>query len=88
MLDWAAQPLANAYEIEAKINNTSSYALLRTVDSGITSYVNSVGMEPETEYTFRIRSVVGSVTSVYSPEASATTDPLGEPGGDDSICNP
>jgi hypothetical protein len=87
-LDWAVPPLADAYEIEAKINNTSSYALLRRVDAEITSYVNSVGMEPETEYTFRIRSVVGSAKSEYSPEASATTAPLGEAGGDDSICNP
>jgi len=86
-LDWAEPPLADAYEIEAKVNITGSFALLRTVEAGTTFYVNSTGMEPDTEYTFRIRSAVGSAKSVYSPEASATTDPLGEPGGDDSICN-
>ncbi|NLT21214.1 MAG: leucine-rich repeat protein [Syntrophomonadaceae bacterium] len=59
------------FDIERK-DNGGSFNPIATVRSGTTSYVNS-GLNPNTQYTYRVRAMTSTASSAYSNEAAVTT---------------
>ena len=62
----------DGYEIE-KLLRTGKFNRIDTVPADSTAYTNTFGIDPETNYTYRVRAIRGSDISAYSNEASDTT---------------
>lgn len=70
------------YEIEVKAWN-GEWVKTSVVGPGVTSFVDTIGIDPMKTYTYRVRAYRGADRSPYSNEATATT-PAYNPG--DSTC--
>jgi hypothetical protein len=60
------------YELERRIGSSGSWVPLITLSAGNTSFVNT-GLNPNTEYFYRVKAVNAIGASAYSSIASATT---------------
>ena len=71
-LTWEALGTVNTYSIERR-NEEGEFEVIGTA-SGATRSFSDVGLEPETEYTYRMRAYSGTKPSAYTIEVSATTE--------------
>ncbi len=62
----------SGFKIERKTGDAGAYTEIATVDSNITSYSN-IGLNPSTEYFYRVRAYNAGGNSDYSNEAEAIT---------------
>ncbi|MGB2937041.1 MAG: fibronectin type III domain-containing protein, partial [Phycisphaerae bacterium] len=60
------------FKIERKTGAEGTWGQIDTVGEGVTTYQNT-GLDPETEYYYRVRAYNAAGDSVPSPEANATT---------------
>jgi hypothetical protein len=74
LISWDAVGETNTYSIERK-NEEDMFEVVGTA-SGATRSFSDVGLDPETEYTYRMRAYSGTKFSAYTSEVSATTDAL------------
>jgi hypothetical protein len=72
VLTWEALGTVNTYSIERK-TGSETFAVVGTA-SGATRSFSDVGLEPETEYTYRMRAYSGTKPSAYTIEVVATTE--------------
>ncbi len=80
-LSWtAASGVVTRYRIERKTGAAGTYAVIDSVAGNITTYQNSSGLTPTTQYFYRLRACNTTGCSNYSAEASATTAPAGSTG--------
>lgn len=77
------------FEIERSLTGVGGWSLIHTTAADVESY-SDTGLDPETEYFYRVRAVNGAGESAYTNIDSATTDPdltdglIGHWTGDDS----
>jgi hypothetical protein len=71
-LSWEAIGTVNTYSIERK-NDEDEFEVIGTA-SGSSRSFSDIGLEPETEYTYRMRAYSGTKPSAYTIEVSATTE--------------
>ena len=66
------------------------YVKIADVEQNSTQFYDTVALDPDTSYFYRVRAHRDSYTSysAYSNIADAITDPYGEVDGDDSVCPP
>ena len=86
-LDWddmAADEDGYEIELQDRNGNFSPAGTTGPGVSGTQTYTQTCGLEPDTTYTFRVRSYRGSAGSTWT-EASATT-PAWNPGDSTSTC--
>ncbi|MDZ7367935.1 MAG: fibronectin type III domain-containing protein [candidate division KSB1 bacterium] len=62
----------DGFKIERKIGVTGTYSQIATVGANVTSFA-STGLNPNTQYTYRVRAFNAGGNSAYSNTASATT---------------
>jgi hypothetical protein len=74
----------DGFELEVEIFN-GAFVNIVTTGPGITSFTDTMGIEPAREYRYRVRAFRGSDKSPYSNIASVTTPPWQE---DHSTCFP
>ncbi|MEW6217991.1 MAG: DUF2341 domain-containing protein [Thermodesulfobacteriota bacterium] len=77
----------SGFVIERKVFN-STFAPVGTAAAGAQAFEDNQALDPGKTYIYRVRAYRGDPASysAYSNQASAATDPYGEPGGDDSTC--
>jgi hypothetical protein len=81
-LDWTDNADdEDVYEVYQLIWN-GSYVLMDTLPANTVTYSKTFGLDPNTEYFFRVRARRGEDYSAFSNEASATTPAWQE--GDDT----
>jgi len=84
-LDWEDNGSdEEGYEIEVQVWN-GRYVQTARVGANVTSYVDRVGIDPETRYVYRVRPYRGEDLSPYSNEAAVTTPEFSE---GDNTCPP
>jgi hypothetical protein len=73
-LAWTdASTFETAYKVERSTNG-GAFTTVATLGRNTTKYTNS-GLSPSTRYTYRLRTVAGSISSGASSSATATTTP-------------
>ena len=83
-LDWTDNASdEGGYEVETLLWS-GKWARTATVGADVHSYTDSVGIEPQKSYTYRVRAYRGTLKSPYSNEAAATTPAYVE---GDHTCN-
>jgi hypothetical protein len=83
-LTWDDVANETNYEIQRSLDGSTGWTTINSPAAGATSY-NNTGLEPETEYFYRIRAVGDGVTysnSAWSSVVSDTTDAAGGGGYD------
>lgn len=84
-LDWEDNSSdEEGYEIEVQVWN-GRFIQTAKVDADVVSYVDRVGIDPETRYVYRVRPYRGTDRSPYSNEASVVTPVFSE---GDNTCPP
>lgn len=77
-LDWIdGSPDEDGFEIEVQLWH-GGFAQTATVGANITTFTDTIGIEPQKEYRYRVRAYRGPDKSHYSNEAVATTPPWAE----------
>jgi hypothetical protein len=71
-LSWADVGAANSYRVERE-GEGGVFAEIATVAAGVFEY-DDEGLDPETEYTYRLRAYDGFAYSEYAGPVSATTE--------------
>lgn len=72
-LDWTdLSSDEEGFEVERLLFN-GTYMLRATLGAGVTTFVDTMGIEPFTEYTYRVRAVRGDDRSGYSNQATVAT---------------
>ena len=64
----------SGFKIERKTGAAGTYAQIATVGANVTSY-NNTGLNPSTQYFYRVRAYNAGGNSSFSNEANATTTP-------------
>jgi predicted GH43/DUF377 family glycosyl hydrolase len=81
-LDWVDNSSdEEGYEVEIQIFN-GNFVKIATLGGNVTTFTDTMGVEPEKEYTYRVRAFRGADKSPYSNEATVTTPAWQE--GDDT----
>ncbi len=75
-LTWTDQTATETgYSIERKTGAAGTYAEVTTVGANVTAFSNT-GLDPNTQYFYRVRAFSANNTSPYTNEADATTTTL------------
>ena len=67
------------YQVERRLASGGSFTLIATLPTDATSYINTTGLSPNTQYLYRVRAANSAGESAYSNEANATTLPRAAP---------
>jgi len=77
-LDWSdVSTDEDGFEIEVQLWN-GRFVRIATVGANVTTFTDTVGIQPQTQYIYRVRAYRGPDKSPYSNEASVTTPPWAE----------
>jgi hypothetical protein len=72
-LDWTDNAFdEEGYELEVQVFN-GKFVKIATLGAGVTTFTDTMGIEPEKEYRYRVRAFRGPDKSPYSNEATVTT---------------
>jgi uncharacterized delta-60 repeat protein len=63
----------SGFKIERKTGIGGTYSQIATVGANVTTYSNTTGLDPSTQYCYRVRSYNANGDSPYSNESCATT---------------
>jgi hypothetical protein len=74
--DWTdASSDETAFEVERSLTSASGFTLLTTTAANVATFTDT-GLNPGTQYYYRIRAIKGAVASSYTSVSNATTVPL------------
>jgi len=71
-LNWNGTGGEDGYAIEGQLWN-GDWAPLASVGAGVTSFIDTTGIDPQNSYAYRLRAYRGASYSTYSNQASVTT---------------
>jgi phosphatidylserine/phosphatidylglycerophosphate/cardiolipin synthase-like enzyme len=72
-LSWTDVAGESGYKIERKLASSSTWAQIATTGADVTTYQNTSGLTPSTQYNYRVRAWTTGGNSGYSNTATATT---------------
>lgn len=73
-LEWDDAPFGNDYSIERSLSSTAGFVQVDASYYGDSQHTSS-GLQPNTTYYFRVKTLFNGETSAYSEVVSATTEP-------------
>jgi phosphatidylserine/phosphatidylglycerophosphate/cardiolipin synthase-like enzyme len=72
-LAWTDVEGEDGYKVERKLASTTTWAQIGTTAAGVTTYQDSNGLTPSTQYNYRVRAWTTGGNSGYSNTATAST---------------